>query len=106
MHNWWEAFIFAWKNERYTIIKKVMNKLTINIEVPAGMSIDMDRLKMATNDFVRQYVSQIYICNLKHDVASGTHKSTEPFRRLRGILSSDKPYKEMLEDALREKYSI
>lgn len=83
-----------------------MNQLTINIEVPAGMSIDMDRLKMATNDFVRQYVSQIYICNLKHDVASGTHKSTEPFRRLRGILSSDKPYKEMLEDALREKYSI
>ena len=55
---------------------------------------------------VRQYVSQMYICNIKHDAAPSTHKSTEPFRRLRGILSSDKPYKEMLEDALREKYSI
>ena len=33
-------------------------------------------------------------------------KRIHSFRKLRGVMSSDKPYKEMLEDALKEKYYI
>ncbi|MDD7029517.1 MAG: hypothetical protein PUI49_08230 [Prevotellaceae bacterium] len=47
---------------------------------------------------------------LNIDVPSGIYnvetKRTNSFRKLRGVMSSDKPYKEMLEDALKEKYSI
>lgn len=35
-----------------------MSQLTINIEVPAGMAIDLNKLKVAANEFVKKYVGQ------------------------------------------------
>lgn len=80
-----------------------MDKLTINIDVPTEMPIDLNRLKKVTDDFVQKYISQLYIYGIKNEV---TAKRSDSFRKLRGIMSSDKPYKEMLEDALKEKYSL
>ena len=43
---------------------------------------------------------------LYDDKKSMDAKSTAAFRTLRGVMSSDKSYKEMLEEALMEKYSL
>lgn len=80
-----------------------MNQLTINIDVPTGMAIDINRLKVAANDFIQKYIGQMYIYDKRDGIET---KRTAPFRKLRGVMSSDKPYKEMLEDALKEKYSL
>ena len=80
-----------------------MNQLTINIDVPTGVAIDLNRLKIAANDFIQKYIGQMHI----HDASGGIEvKPTTSFRKLRGVMSSDKPCKEMLEDALKEKYSL
>ena len=76
-----------------------MNQLTLNIDIPAGMAIDINRLKNAANDFVQKYIGQLYTYDANNLSAT---KRTESFRKLRGVMSSYKPYKEMLEDALKE----
>ena len=80
-----------------------MNQLTLNIDIPAGVAIDVNRLKNAANDFVQKYIGQLYIYDANNLSAT---KRTESFRKLRGVMSSDKSYKEMLEDALKEKYLL
>ena len=36
-----------------------MNCLTINIEEPTGMAIDLSRLEVAANEFVRKYIGEV-----------------------------------------------
>ena len=80
-----------------------MNQLTLNIDVPSGISIDLNKLEIAANEFVQKYIGQMVLYGAENKVET---KRTPSFRKLRGVMSSDKPYKEMLGDALMEKYSI
>ena len=80
-----------------------MNQLTLNIDVPSGISIDLNKLEIAANEFVQKYIGQMVLYGAENKVEP---KRTHSFRKLRGVMSSDKPYKEMLGDALMEKYSI
>ena len=81
----------------------IMNQLTLNIDVPAGIYIDLNKLEIAANEFIQKYIGQMVLYDAENNVET---KRTHSFRKLRGVMSSDKPYKEMLEDALKEKYSI
>ena len=81
----------------------IMNLLTLNIDVPSGIYIDLNKLEIAANEFIQKYIGQMVLYDAKNNVET---KRTHSFRKLRGVMSSDKPYKEMLEDALKEKYSI
>ena len=74
-------------------------------------------MKLRTADLVIVFILVLSLkgiimnqLTLNIDVPSGIYnvktKRTHSFRKLRGVMSSDKPYKEMLEDALKEKYSI
>lgn len=83
--------------------KKYMSQLAINIEVPAGMAIDLNKLKIAANEFVKKYIGQKCKSEIIERVET---KQTASFRKLRGVMSSKLPYKEMVEDALKEKYSL
>ena len=80
-----------------------MNQLTLNIDVPSGISIDLNKLEIAANEFVQKYIGQMVLYGAENKFET---KRTHSFRKLRGVMSSDKPYKEMLGDALMEKYSI
>ena len=80
-----------------------MNQLTLNIDVPSGISIDVNKLEIAANKLVQKNNGQKVIYKEENKVET---KRTHSFRKLRGVMSSDKPYKEMLGDALMEKYSI
>ena len=80
-----------------------MSQLTINIEVPAGMAIDLNKLKVVAKEFVKKYIGQKCKSEMIERVDT---KQTTSFRKLRGVMSSELPYKEMLEDALKEKYSL
>ena len=80
-----------------------MNPLTLNIDVPSGISRDLNKLEIAANEFVQKYIGQMVLYGAENKVET---KRTHSFRKLRGVMSSDKPYKEMLGDALMEKYSI
>ena len=86
-------------------IKKgiIMNQLTLNIDVPSGIYIDLNKLEIAANEFIQKYIGQMVLYDAENNVKT---KRTHSFRKLRGVMSFDKPYKEMLEDALKEKYSI
>ena len=80
-----------------------MNQLTLNIDAPSGISIDLNKLEIAANEFVQKYIGQMVLYGAENKVET---KRTHSFRKLRGVMSSDKPYKQMLGDALMEKYSI
>ena len=80
-----------------------MNQLTLNIDVPSGISIDLNKLEIAANEFVQKYIGQMVLYGAENKVET---KRTHSFRKLRGVMSSDEPDKEMLGDALMEKYSI
>ena len=80
-----------------------MNQLTLNIDVPSGISIDLNKLEIAANEFVQKYIGKMVLYGAENKVET---KRTHSFRKLCGVMSSDKPYKEMLGDALMEKYSI
>ena len=80
-----------------------MKQLTLNIDVPSGISIDLNKLEIAANEFIQKYIGQMVLYGAEN---RDEKKRTHSFRKLRGVMSSDKPYKELLEDALKEKYSI
>lgn len=80
-----------------------MNQLTIKIDIPTGLSIDLNKLEIAANEFMQKYIGRMSLQDAKNEVET---KQTVSFRKLRGVMSSDKPYKEMLEEALIEKYSV
>ena len=61
------------------------------------------RLEIAANEFMQKYIGRMSLHSVKNEVDT---KQTVSFRKLRGVMSSDKPYKEMLEEALIEKYSV
>lgn len=82
---------------------KIMNTMTLNVDVPTGLNIDMNRLTAVATEYVQQY---IYMLQRTYQAKTEKKKSTAAFRNMRGSLSSDLPYKDMIEEALLEKYEI
>lgn len=80
-----------------------MNTMTLNIDVPKGLAVDVNKLTTMATDYIQNYV---YMLWKVQNATKKRSKSTKSFRSLRGVLSSDKPYQEMLEEALLEKYDV
>ena len=59
--------------------------------------------KKELDEFVKKYIGQKCKSEMIERVDT---KQTASFRKLRGVMSSKLPYKEMVEDALKEKYSL
>ena len=80
-----------------------MGKVTLNIDVPSGINVDIDSLKALATKYIQQH---IYMVQGVHCDKNEGSKSTASFRKLRGILSSTLSYDEMKEAALTEKYGV
>lgn len=80
-----------------------MDTMTLNINVPSGIAVDVQKLTTMATNYVQQYV---YMLQRVHQAKQTKVKSTASFRSMRGSLSSNLSYKEMLEEALTEKYKI
>ncbi len=80
-----------------------MGKMTLNIDVPSGVNIDIDSLKALATKYIQQHIYMVQGVQRKENTKS---KSTTAFRNLRGSLSSALPYEEMKEVALSEKYEV
>ena len=80
-----------------------MNTMTLNVDVPAGLNIDMNKLTSVATKIVQQY---IYMLQSTSKAKTEKKKSTSAFRNMRGSLSSNLSYKEMIEEALLEKYEV
>lgn len=80
-----------------------MNTMTLNVDVPAGLNIDMNKLTSVATKFVQQY---IYMLQSTSKAKTEKKKSTSAFRNMRGSLSSNLSYKDMIEEALLEKYEV
>lgn len=75
--------------------------MTLNIDIPSGIAVDANRLKVLATKYVQQYVLMLQSiqCNKKE-------RTTAPFRSLRGALTSNLSYEEMRKVALVEKYKL
>lgn len=80
-----------------------MNTMTLNVDVPAGLNIDMNKLTSVATKIVQQY---IYMLQSTSKTKTEKKKSTSAFRNMRGSLSSNLSYKDMIEEALLEKYEV
>lgn len=80
-----------------------MERLTLTIDVPAGVLVDWELLKNKANEYVQRY---IYMLNSGNGDMEVENKKISSFRKLRGVMSSDKPYREMVEEALTDKYML
>lgn len=78
----------------------VMDTMTLNIEIPQGVNVDAQKLSKMATDFVHHYLFLVQ----REQSPKRAKKSFDSFRRLRGIISSDKSYKDMVEEAILEKY--
>lgn len=77
--------------------------MTLNVDVPAGLNIDMNKLTSVATKIVQQY---IYMLQSTSKAKTEKKKSTSAFRNMRGSLSSNLSYKDMIEEALLEKYEV
>lgn len=79
-----------------------MNTMTLNIDIPQGVAVDAKRLADMATRYVQHY---IYMLQRVSMVSQADDKSSlADFKSLRGILQSDKSYKEMVEEAIADKY--
>ena len=79
-----------------------MNTMTLNIDIPQGVAVDAKRLTDMATRYVQHY---IYMLQRVSMVPRADDKSSlADFKSLRGILQSDKSYKEMVEEAIADKY--
>lgn len=78
-----------------------MNRMVLNIDIPVGVTVDKNQLTAMATRYVQHYVYMMQDMQQKRNV-----RTTEPFRKMRGIINSDKPYKNMVEEALSEKYDV
>jgi hypothetical protein len=82
-----------------SVTLSIMGKVTLNIDVPSGINIDIDSLKALATKYIQQH---IYMVQGVHRDKNEGSKSTASFLKLRGILSSTLSYDEMKEAALTE----
>lgn len=75
--------------------------MTLNIDIPSGMSVDVNRLKSLATKYVQQYIFMLQNVQCDENV-----RRTAPFRSLRGVLSSNLSYEEMRDAALADKYGL
>ena len=80
-----------------------MNTITLNLDVPKGLVVDANKLTSMATDYIQNYV---YMLWKLQNLSNKSNKSSKNFLNLRGCLSSDKSYQEMLEEALLEKYKV
>lgn len=92
-------FVTLWQKLRHSD----MERLTLTIDVPAGVLLDMELLKNKANEYVQRY---IYMLNSGDGDMEVDNKKISSFRKLRGVMSSDKSYREMVEEALKDKYML
>ncbi len=79
-----------------------MDKMILNIDVPKGLAVDIDRLTSMATDYIQNYIYMLQ--KVQNVIPKG--KNVRSLRNLRGCLSSDKTYQDMVEEALLEKYSV
>lgn len=79
-----------------------MKTMTLNIDIPTGLNVDVHRLKAMATNYVQQYV---YMLQNVYQTKKN-RKSTAAFRSMRGSLSSNLSYNDMVEEALMEKYKL
>lgn len=80
-----------------------METMTLNIKIPQGVAVDAKKLSALATHYVQHYVYMMQHVS-SSTKASTPAKSTASFKNLRGILSSEKSYKEMVEEAIADKY--
>ena len=79
-----------------------METMTLNFDLPKEALINTDEIKNIVTDFVQKLID----IKFKYQQEEKPKKSTAEFRKLRGILKSDLSYKEMVAEALSEKYGL
>lgn len=80
-----------------------MNTMTLQIELPAGVTIDQQHLQALAAGYIQRYVYRMQKAQAK---PKETSKSMASFRKLRGVISSEDAYEEVREAALKEKYGL
>ncbi len=76
--------------------------MTLNFDLPKETLINTEEIKNLVNDFVQKLIN----IQLRNRHEEKTKKSTAEFRKLRGIMKSDSSYKDMVAEALIEKYGL
>ena len=61
----------------------IMNQLTLSIDVPPGIYIDLNKLEIAANEFIQKYIGQMVLYDAENNVKT---KRTHSFRKLRGVI--------------------
>ena len=77
-----------------------MNTMTLNIEIPQGVNVDAQKLSRVASDYLHHYLFMMQ----QAKSTKQAKKTFGSFRRLRGIMSDNKSYKEMVEEAILDKY--
>ena len=81
------------------------NTMTISIDIPNDIAIDIDKLSKMATEYVQHHIYMLQ--ETKKKQSHGTRaKKSDAFRSLRGCISSNMDYKSMIEEALTEKYKI
>lgn len=78
-----------------------MNTMTLNIEIPQGVVVDAKRLSVLATDYVQHYVYMLHQSNSSSDIRK---RARAAVKNLRGVMSSNKSYKEMVEEVMIDKY--
>ena len=81
------------------------NTMTISIDIPNDIAIDIDKLSKMATEYVQHHIYMLQ--ETKKKQSHGTRaKKADAFRSSRGCISSNMDYKSMIEEALTEKYKI
>lgn len=79
-----------------------MNTITLDLNIPNEFNVDLDALKSAATDYMQKY-----ICMLQSAKNAKTqNKISSTIKELRGCISSELTYDEMIEEAMANKYKI
>ncbi len=79
-----------------------MNTITLDLNIPADFNVDLDALKSAATDYMQRYIYMLQTAKK----AKTRNKESSAIRELRGCISSDLKYDEMIEEALTNKYKL
>lgn len=79
-----------------------MNTITLDLNIPADFNVDLDALKSAATDYMQRYIYMLQAAKK----AKTRNEESSAIRELRGCISSDLTYDEMIEEALTNKYKL
>ena len=81
---------------------KDMNTITLDLNIPADFNVDLNMLKSAATDYIQKY---IYMLQTEKNAKTQNNVSSA-IKEIKGCISSDLTYDEMIEEALTNKYKI